>query len=296
MSFQIDTAFVKQFRSNIYMLLQQKGSRFRECVRREDQHAEEAFWEQVGPTEAQEITNRHGDSPLIGTPHDRRRVTLRFFDWGDLIDNIDKVRMLIDPTSTYALNATYALGRKWDDIFLAALFGTAYTGKAGATQVAFPAGQVVALNFGGGGNVGLTIPKLIEARRLLEAADVDLDDPENMAYIAVNAKALADLLNTTQVTSADFNTIKALVKGDLDTYMGFKFKKSQRLLTDTTGAAHARVPVWVKSGVLMSTNPNIQTEIARRPDKRFSVYVYAQMGAGGTRMEEKKVVEIKCLS
>lgn len=289
MSDQITTAFVKQYHGTIEFLLQQKGARLIPYVRNESQNSEEQFWEQIGPTEALEITTRHGDSPQVNTPHDRRRVTLKFFDWGDFIDQIDKVRMLIDPANPYSQNAAYALGRKQDDIIIAALFGTAFTGKEGGTAVTFPAGQQIAATFGGADS-GLTITKLIEAQRLLRAAEVDLDMEQ--ACIAVGAKQLANLLGTTQVTSADYNSVKALVQGQLDTFMGFKFKHTERLLVD--GSAKRRVPVWVKSGLLAAKNPEISTNIVQRWDKRGSWYVYAKMGMGAVRMQEEKVVEIKC--
>jgi len=305
MSFQIDTAFVKQFNTTVALKLQQDGSRLRAYVTEETMNGEEQFFEQVGPVAAQEVTTRHGDSPLISTPHDRRRVTLRFFDWGDLIDNFDKVRMLIDPTSPYTTNAVYALGRALDDVLLGAgltgespivaditsgsagvFYGTAFSGKAGATSNAFPAGQKIAVAFGGT-NVGLTVPKLIESRRLIKKADVDIN-VESM-NIFVNSKGESDLLNTTQVTSMDFAGVKALVGGDVNSYMGYNFIRGERIPGDGTSNLY---PVWAKSGIKLGDGRDIQTEVARRPDKRFSWYVYVNMGFGGVRMEEGKVVQI----
>jgi hypothetical protein len=305
MSFQIDTAFVKQFNSTVSVLMQQKGSRLRSAVTEETMHGEEQFFEQVGPVAAQEVTTRHGDSPLISTPHDRRRVTLRFFDWGDLIDNFDKVRMLIDPTSPYTQNAVNALGRAIDDVLMGAgtsgegtityptdmgalgvFYGTAFSGKAAATSNVFPAGQKIAVNFGGT-NVGLTVPKLIESKRLLAKGNVDLDAEE--LYAAISSRGLADLLNTTQVTSADFNGVRALVGGDVNSYLGYTIKRTERLPQDGTSWGY---PVWAKSGIKLGVAKEIQTEVAQRPDKRFSWYVYACMGLGGVRMEEGKVVQI----
>jgi hypothetical protein len=305
MSFQVDTAFVKQFNTTVSLLLQQKGSRLRNAVTEETMHGEEQFFEQVGPVAAQEVTTRHGDSPLISTPHDRRRITLRFFDWGDLIDNFDKVRMLIDPTSPYTQNAVNALGRAIDDVLMGAgtsgegtityptdmgalgvFYGTAFSGKAAGTSNTFPAGQKIAVNFGGT-NVGLTIPKLIESKRLLAKGNVDLDVEE--LYCAISSRGLADLLNTTQVTSADFNSVKALVGGDVDALLGYTIKRTERLPQDGTSWGY---PVWAKSGIKLGVAKEIQTEVARRADKRFSWYVYACMGIGGVRMEEFKVVQI----
>ncbi len=289
MSEQITTAFVKQFHGIVEMLVQQKGSVLRECVREESQNSEEQFWEQIGPTEAQEITNRHGDSPYVQSQHDRRRVTLRFFDWGDFIDKIDRVRMLIDPTNPYAQNAAYALGRKIDDIILDALYGVAFTGKDGSQQVTFPSGQVVALDFGGT-NVGLTVPKLIEAKRIMQAGLVDLRNEE--LYAAISSSQKANLLNTTQVTSSDYAPVKALATGEVDNFLGITFRDTERV---PKSGSNWRVPVWAKSGLLLAVNPQINTEVVRRWDKRGSWYVYASMGAGAVRMQEPKVVEVLCL-
>ena len=43
------------------------------------------------------------------------------YEYADLIDNQDKVRTLIDPTSSYAIAAAYALGRDVDDEIIAAV-------------------------------------------------------------------------------------------------------------------------------------------------------------------------------
>jgi len=305
MSFQVDTAFVKQFNSTVSVKLQQGGSRLRQYVTEESMNGEEQFFEQVGPVAAQEVTTRHGDSPLISTPHDRRRVTLRFFDWGDLIDNFDKVRMLIDPTSPYTTNAVNALGRAMDDVLLGAgltgespivadttsgslgvLLGTAFSGKAAATSNALPSAQKVLVNFGGT-NVGLTVPKMIDARRILKKADVDMNVESIAMY--VNSKGEADLLNTTQVTSQDFAGVKALVGGDVNAFLGFNIVRGERIPGDGTSNLY---PIWAKSGVKLGVAKDIQTEVARRADKRFSWYVYVCMGLGGVRMEEGKVVQI----
>ena len=115
MSVQITTAFVNQFSSNVALLSQQRGSILRAAVSEESVTGEKAFFDQVGASSAVKRTSRHGDTPLVETPHSRRQVTLDTYEWGDLIDDSDKVRMLIDPTSTYAQAAASAIGRSMDD-------------------------------------------------------------------------------------------------------------------------------------------------------------------------------------
>ena len=293
MSVQITTAFVNQYRSNVEHLLQQKGSRLRPFVRMEMQSAEFDYYDRIGSTEANEVLTRHADTPLNETPHDRRRVSLRDFDWADLVDRPDRIRALIDPTSPYAQAAAFALGRKMDDIIIEGALGTAYTGKTGATSVTFPSTQVVAVDDHtydtSTGDNGLSLSKLILTREMLIAAEVD---PDEEMYMAVTAKQLSRLLETTEITSADYNTVKALVKGDVDTFMGFKFIRTQRLLTDAN--SDERIIAWAKSGILLAVGMDINVDIGPRRDKRNATQVYASASFGATRMEEEKVVEVLC--
>lgn len=292
MSIQITTAFVQQYRANVEHLVQQKGSRLRALVRAETQNAEFEFYDRIGATTAQEVTGRHQDTPLINVPHDRRRVSLRDFDWADLIDRPDRIRMLIDPSSPYSQNAAYALGRKMDEVILDAAFGSVYTGKTGATTVTFPSSQQIAVDYvesGATANSGLTIAKLRKAKQILDANEVD---PTERRYIAVTAKQVTDLLKTTEVSSADYNTVRALVQGELNTFMGFEFVRTE--LVRTNASNHRRVLAWAQSGLLLAVGQDIITDIGPRRDKRNSTQVYVSASFGATRMEEEKVVEIIC--
>ncbi len=283
MSDQITTAFVQQYKGTLYNLVQQKGSRLREAVTVEAVNGEFGYFDQIGATAAIERTSRHSDSPLVNTPHSRRQVTMRDFEWGDLIDNPDKVRLLIDPSSTYLQSAMWALGRKVDDILIDAALGTAKTGKAGATSVPLPAGQKVAASA-----TGLNLTKLLAAKETLDKNDVDPDDPR---FIAVTSKQVTDLLNTTEIKSSDYNTVKALAQGEVDSFLGFKFIRVQRV----TASGNIRQCIaWAKSGLLLALGSDIKGRVIERPDKSFSVYAYASLSCGASRMEEEKVVQVDC--
>lgn len=292
MSYQITTAFVQQYKANVEHLLQQKGSRLRPYVRVETQNAEFDFYDRIGATSAQEVTGRHQDTPLINVPHDRRRVSLRDFDWAELIDRQDRIRMLIDPTSPYSQNASFALGRKMDEIILEAAFGTVQTGKTGSSSVTFPAAQQIAVNYvesGSATNSGLTVGKLRAAKETLDASENDPSDPR---YIICTAKQITDLLRTTEVTSSDFNSVKALVQGDVNTFMGFEFVRTELVNADSSG--YRRVLAYSKSGLLMAVGQDVNVDIGPRRDKRNSTQVYCSASFGAVRMEEEKVLEIKC--
>ena len=288
MSHQITTAFVQQYSSNVQMLSQQMGSLLRGVVDVESVVGKNAFFDQVGKTTAVLRTSRHSDTPQIDTPHSRRRVSLADYEWADLIDNADKVRLLIDPTSSYAKAAAAAMGRAMDDVIIAALGGTSYTGETGSTSVALPSGQKP---YSASQTDGLTVAKLLKAKELLDLADVD---PSLPRFIVVGPKQISDLLNTTEVKSSDFNTVKALAQGQLDSFLGFKFIVSNRLKFDATNADDRLAYAFTSDAIKLAVGQDVIARIDERADKSYSTQVYYAMSIGATRMEEEKVVEIAC--
>jgi len=283
MSNQITTAFVQQYSNNVQMLSQQKGSLLRSAVDVETVVGKNAFFDQVGSALAVKRTTRHADTPQMDTPHARRRVSLVDYEYADLIDNQDKIRTLIDPTSAYASAAAYALGRAQDDEIIAALSGTAYTGETGSTATALPSSQKITE----GGTNGLTIAKLRSAKEILDAASVD---PSIARYIAVSPKQITDLLGTTEVTSSDFNSVKALANGEVNSFRGFNFIVSNRL---TSASSKRLCLVWAMDGCKMAIGQDLMTRIDERSDKGYAHQVYVCQSIGATRMEEDKVVTIE---
>ena len=284
MSSQITTAFVNQYSSNIQMLSQQMGSLLRGAVDVESVNGEKAFFDQVGSAAAVLRTTRHADTPLIDTPHSRRMVTMSDYEYADLIDDQDKVRLLVDPTSTYARAAAAAMGRAMDDVIIAAAIGTAKTGKDGSTSTALPSAQKVVH-----GSASLTIAKLLSAKEILDEGSVDPSIPR---YIVCAPKQITSLLGTTQVTSSDFNTVKALAQGQMDTFSGFKFIVSNRLTTD--GDGNRAVIAFAGDGLKLAMGKEPTARIDERSDKSYATQVYYCQTIGATRMEEAKVVEIAC--
>jgi len=283
MSTQITTAFVEQYSANVQLLSQQSGSRLRDKVRLETVVGKNAFFDQIGSVTASVRSSRHSDTPQSDTPHSRRRVSLVDYEFADLIDDLDKVRLLADPTSSYAQAAAFAMGRAMDDAIIAAATGTAYTGVAGGTSTSLGAGQTISE----AGTDGLTIAKLRAAKKILDLNDVD---PSIARYIIVGPKQIDDLLGTTQVTSSDFNTVKALAMGDINTFMGFNFIVSNRLNLATS---KRDCIAFAQDGLLLAVGKDVTARIDERSDKGYATQVYYSAAFGATRMEEAKVVKIQ---
>lgn len=292
MSVNIPNHYAQQFATNVQLLLQQEDSRLRGLVTSGQYIGEQASpVDQIDSIEMQAVTGRFEAMPRVDADTARRWVTPLDFDLPQLIDSFDKLRLLTDPGSVYVKNAVSAAKRKMDDVIIDAFFAAAKTGKTGSGSTSFPAGQQVAVNQGASGNTGLTVAKLREARRILRAAEVDLDmDP---ITCVVSSKQEDNLLAEAQVISLDFNDRPVLVDGRLKSFLGMNFVHSERL--DTDGSSYRRVPVFAKSGMHLGIWNDITTDISQRKDIRglpFQAYVYMTIGA--TRLEEEKVVEIKC--
>jgi len=302
MSSEITVARVQQYKAEVMHLSQQKGSRLSGAVRNESQQGKSAFYDRLGAATAVVRSSRHADTPQIDSAHSRRRVTLVDYEWADLIDKEDLRRLLMNPAGKYAEAAAWALGRAKDNKIIAEADGSAYGGEDGSTPVAHPNSQKYAFNdatnFDGVNVIGLRAIK-----RVLDGNDVDESIPR---HAAINSIGMESLLGENQVVSADYNTIRALVMGDVDTYMGFKFHRLEALGTQTaalsgsatTGAvgsgtsliADRKCIFWAQDGLLLATSADISAEIDRRSDKSYATQVYASMGIGATRMEEEKVV------
>ena len=283
MSFEITTAMVQQYNENVVLLQQQKPSRLRPCVREESVQGEYGFFDQIDQTAAQKRTSRHGDTPLISTPHVRRRVAPIAYDWADLIDNFDKPTLITDPTSKYALNAVAAMNRAIDDEIIACALATAYGGRDGTSTYAFPTSTHQIAH----GSASLTITKLLTAKEILDSYENDPDEPR---FLILNAKQVTALLKTTEIKSADYNTVKALAAGQIDTFLGFKFIRTERLQkVSTTRSCLA----WSQSSILLGIGTDIITRVSERADKNYATQVYVGMLIGATRMDEKGVVEIQ---
>lgn len=284
MSVNVTTSFVEQYSANVQMLSQQMGSKLRGAVDVESIKGKQSFFEQIGKTTAQLRTSRHGSTPQIDMPHSRRALTTATYEWADLIDDADKIRMLIDPTSSYAKAAAAAMGRAMDSVIITAALGTAKTGVSGGTSTALPSTQKVVH-----GSAGLTVAKLLSAKKILDENDVD---PSVKRYCVVSPEQIEDLLNLTEVKSSDFNTVKALAQGDINSFLGFEFITSNLLTADATPSR--QVIAFAADGIKLGIGKDVTAKISERDDKSYSTQVYYCMDLGATRMEEEKIVEIAC--
>ena len=288
MSTQITTSFVEQYSANVSLLAQQTGSKLRNAVDVESVRGKSAFFDQIGVTAAQLRTSRHGSTPQIDVPHSRRKVSLNTYEFGDLVDDADKVRMLIDPTSVYAKSAAAAMNRSIDDVIITAMNASASTGVAGGDSTALPSSQKTATS---DQSDGLTIAKLRSAKYILDNNDID---PSLKRFLVCGPKQIQDLLGTTEVTSSDYNVVRSLSTGEINSFLGFEFIMSTRLNKDSTYTTDRLVFAFTEDAIKLAIGKDVTAKISERADKSYSTQIYYAMDLGATRMQEKSVVQIPC--
>lgn len=290
MSAQITVAFVQQFRSNIQLLLQQFGSRLRGTLAEEPITGDRAYFEQIGPTSFLALTSRHADTPQVDTPHDRRVCFISDYNWADLIDKADRVRILIEPGNAYAQNIAQAYGRLYDDVVLDALDGAALSGVAGGTSNSLAAGNKVAVDYvesGVAANSNLTVAKVRNAAKILNA----FENPDEGRIAVINAGALQALQRDDEFTSRDFNTMQPLATGGLPvSWMGFTWKRSERLNTITGNVKSC--PFYSNQAAKVGMGMDLLVRISERDDKNYSTQVYSQCALGAVRLQENAVVQV----
>lgn len=275
----ITQSFVQQFSSNIHDLLEQGGSKLMGVVDMEKVNGDKAFFERIGSIEVAEVVSRHADTALTDPAHSRRMLVISDYAAAVMLDKQDDIKMLIDPTNNYAKKLAAGMGRKMDDVIITAFLGTALAGTDGSTSVAFAAGQKIAA-----GGTGLTFEKLLEAKKLFINNEYD-----GMLWIVLGGDGLEDLLSETEIQSIDTNTVRALVRGEIDTFMGMKFIINNRI---PDNGSDKRAIVFGEDALKLGVAHNLEVNIDNRPDKNNNKQVLVRSSFGAVRMEEERVVEI----
>lgn len=288
----VTTAMKTTYDMHFTLLEQQMGSELQDSVQRENIEGEYKYFDFIDSADATEVFTRNADTINEDMVYTRRRLSLRRFTFAPLVDTFDKLALINDPTSQIVQDALFAMGRTKDKLIIEAAYGTTYGGYDGTTSYTFDTGN----NQIAVGAAGLTVAKLREAKSILDGHNVN---PAIRRYIAVTAKQMDDLLGTTDVTSIDFNTVKALVQGEFDTFLGFKFipvngDVESSAILPVDGSSYRRVLAWAEDGLMLGVGQDVKTNIQQRIDKNMSYQIYNELWMGTMRTSEKKCVEILC--
>jgi len=182
------------------------------------------------------------DVTPMDVSHSLISCTLGNWNAPEYTDIFDQAEVNFDEKTELAQTIAGALGRRLDQLIIDAL-----------AAEASPAGTIA---HGGG---GMTLAKVITSSKHLNDKGV----PSGDRHIAVSADGLEDMLNLSTVTSSDYNSVKALMAGDLNTYMGFQW----HIIESRTegGLPYAASTwegfAWHKSAVGLAIGLDISTDV-----------------------------------
>lgn len=240
MAITIDQSFITQFGDEVKHSYQ-SASRLMGVVRkREDVVGSTSRFQKLGSVAAYTKT-RNADLTVLEPAHTYVDVTLTDYYATVLVDDLDLLKTNVDIKMEYVKSVSMAIGKKIDDVILAALLAGSQTSPT---------------------NTGAyTIARMLESKKLFDNNIVPADG-RNFVF---GGATMEDLLATTQASSVDYNSVKALVQGDMNTFMGFSINQvPDSYLSGTTDKVNF---AFHRDALGVAIGQNMKTFIEWSPDK-----------------------------
>lgn len=272
--------YAQAYSQNIMQLAQQKYSKLINTVYiKPNVKGKTFFQDQIGEWSMSTKGGRNVQTPN-NDPNLARRMGI-MLDYHDnrMLDRGDELKCISDPRSAYTIAAARSLGRKIDDVIIAAAVSTTTaSGETGSTTA--PTTASVTITTG-----SLYITDVAEAKLALDNSDVEEDD----RFLVITPTLLSSALQQSTMTSADYAAVKALVRGEIDTFMGFKWIISTRI-AEQSGLEGL---VYHKNAIClaMAAAPMVRTD--ERADLSYSWQVYYELNCGAVRLEEARIRKIR---
>jgi len=275
MSIALSNAFVTLFDAEVKQAYQGKAMLVGAVRQRRGVEGSTVKFPKVGRGVA---TPRIGQTDVTPLNVGFSNVTLTLEDWiaAEYSDIFSQAKVNFDERSELVQVLGNAIGRRQDQLVLSALANSG-TSLSVSNDI-------------GGSDTNMNVAKLRQAKGLMDKNNV----PPTDRHIVIHSNGLQSLLSETAVTSSDFNTVKALVAGELDTFLGFQFHvlgdRAEGGLTidgnlDRTCFAFHKDAIGYGEGIAP------KTEINYIPEKT-SFLVASMFSAGATTIDAEGVVSI----
>lgn len=288
---QLPTYFETEYSKNWEMLAQQMDSRLGAAVAPTTITGKRRKFNQLDEGEMSEVTERKGDTPDGDSTGSSYWIFRRKFEKVIVFDEDDEIQLgtIALPDSDEVASMAAASNRTKDRVIIQAFDGTRYIGENGTTSDSFLAAMSIAVDYvasGSTANSGLTLAKISRAKKLLDEQEVDDGD----RYFAHSSQQLQDMLLVDKMTSEDYASVKALVDGKIDRFLGFKFVRTE-LLTRNTSTDVRTCFAWQKSAIKFAEGGR-NTHMDMLPSRRHCKQIRGVYRCGAVRTENEKVVRI----
>lgn len=281
MVINIENSYIQTFESNVRHLAQQGESLLRNKVTERGDNGEKHNWDRLAPTAAVQKVAKRVATPYQDGNWTRRVSVAQTWHWADSYEEQDIIQMLIDPQSALVRNGASAMKRAMDDIIINQATIASLNGDA--TTTALPAGQII-----GTGAAEITFDNILQINQIFQTNNIDMDVPR---CIAIGPKQVRSLMRTVEVTSSDYQNMKALAgNGYLPNFLGFSWVVTNRLVVPAANQLNCLA--FTPYAIGLQVNSDIKTQVAVDPSMSFLYAVYMQFTMGAVRVEDEHMVKL----
>lgn len=292
MAITISNAYIQTFEDNVRHLAQQGETLLRNYVTEINKQSEKHNWDRLAASTARDKTSARMVSPAGGNGSGavsatdglawtRRQTITASFDAGEVIELEDPVQMMINPNAPVTQNLSMAMKRKVDDIIIAAGAGSSRDGDGTAVVYDTTNRQI------GSATTVISLDTILAVQEQFAQADVDPDLPKVFVIGPTQQRKLMQLL---EVTSSDFQSMKALATGRLPNFMGFDWVVSNRLTSPGAGEIYCQA--FTKKAIGLHVSRDIQAEVAQRADMSFAWQFYTVASMAAIRVEDEHMCRV----
>jgi len=262
----IDTAFIKQFESEVHIAYQRMGSKLRGTVRTAGNVAGSVVRFQKIGTGSASTKSRNGNITPMELTHTTVEATMTDHFAAAYIDKLDELKPNIDERQAVATSAAAALGRKTDELLYTAMDAGANSTQIHDTSSALEKADLLSLfeTFG-----SANIPE------------------DGNRYLAMHPKGYADLFLINEFASSDFVGEQNLPFAGgmtMKEFLGFKIFSTSAITAGKNMAYHT-------SAVGLGVNADVSTEVNYVPEKA-SHLATSMMSMGAVVIDDNGVYEV----
>ena len=259
MSRELSSVAVTQFDTEVKHAYQSMGVLGGTTTERRGVVGNEYKFRKMGKGVAKQRTAPSADAVPMNVDHSLILCSLTDWDAPEYTDIFNAKDVNFDEVKELGMTIAGALGRRDDQVKIDAMEAGTFAASPTATE-----GYLVVTSIGGA-DTNLNVTKLRNIKKYMDDEDV----PSMGRHINVSASGLEGLLGETQVTSTDYNSVKALVSGEVDTFLGFKF---HMIGTRTEGGMAKAAAVrdgyaWHESAIGYANGIDITTKVDWSTDK-----------------------------
>ena len=261
----IDTAFIKQFETEVHMAYQRMGSKLRNTVRTANVTGSTVRFQKIGTAEAT-TKSRNGNVTPMELAHTNVEATMADFYAAEYIDKLDELKININERQAVAQSAAAALGRKTDSLLI-----TAMDAGANSTQIHDTASAVEKAD-------------LLSVFETFGTANIPED---GQRYIAMHPKGFADLFLITEFASSDFVGDQNLPYAGgmtMKEFLGFK-------IFSTSAVTAGKSMCYHTTAVGLGINSDVQTEVNYVAEK-VSHLATSMMSMGAVVIDDNGIYEL----